>query len=883
LTMNEIVDMYNGKYPKDMPEKYQEIFKGRDWKGIVEPSFIEKWFGINKKILIAVVTIVGIILSTVAGMIIFKRRNTPKVSDLIKAGEPFDTTVETKVTYTPQVYNGRLKVPKVNLLPMKIKGISQGGWNHNQKEEDQLRKIRRNVVSVTMLHIDSEGNEIGEGMSLHGTFMDCHTLVVPEHLFSCSAAIQSSAKVMKIRLYNDFGKEFMCTRISVDELNSTRFVVSEGQRVDLRLIKTSAMPGIKDISKFLVDSIPSGALSTLIGGREGHTHDVSAFVEGTTITDTQSGPWLVIKLNNKDGITMGGDCGRPWVIVNKSEVRIVGLHSCIFGSGCYGVTGITKDYYNIGKLKLKIDDHIESQNQCVLGEPSTFQFGIIPSTSRTTNFVRTSFKYDEFENEWLPSAKGYKILQINANKYIERGILDPPTVFIDMVLTHFYNQIDELSPLVTRVTDIYSLEKALNGTGCMRSIVLSTSCGYIKFSCDKKGKNDYLVRDEQSQKLGYSEKARTELIPILGNKTFVEHMEFAENEINNRRCFKMVWISTLKDEMRSVEKVKAGKTRVFEQPGLDYLILCRKYFGSFLDWFKSNWGTRLGHAIGIDKEVEWKKIAEELFQFSNCTLVYDYKNFDGSIRPWCFDVFNKITDYFYCGEGKNARDTLIYMLKNSDLLVGNLVNTAYLGNKSGNPFTDVFNSVSNVSIMLVVYLFCKAQEGLYVDLTDFRDNVRMLTYGDDIIATVKPRALNFFNGISIQEVSRFLGFDITSADKLSEIRSHYIYPLHKDKISFLKSTFEFEEGLWKCPLPMSSIVRELMWVPNLVVGDPYDWSARLCNVARFLVHVGRHAFDEFKERALAQGAFPYCYDDMFNVFKLKQIRGIQDPWGYYPG
>jgi len=298
------------------------------------------------------------------------------------------------------------------------------------------------------------------------------------------------------------------------------------------------------------------------------------------------------------------------------------------------------------------------------------------------------------------------------------------------------------------------------------------------------------------------------------------------------------------------------KTRVIEQPGLDYLILVRLYFGDFLDWYKSNTGMKFKHAIGIDKEVAWKDIACELLSFSGVGLAFDYSQWDGSVPPWCFDIFESFVRDFYVWDeaADNARHTLLYMLRCANLLVANQVRVTDRGNKSGNPFTDVFNSVCNASVMMMAYVYLKSWNGGGMNVWAFDEDVRMLTYGDDMICSVRPSALSFFNGETIGPLLASFGFTLTDAQK-SENGLVRCVPILSDQFTFLKTPFIYDRktGTWLAPLPLDVIVRELMWIPRKMFGDERDKSQRVMNVMRFLAHHPQETYEKYAQLMRYQG------------------------------
>jgi hypothetical protein len=141
----------------------------------------------------------------------------------------------------------------------------------------------------------------------------------------------------------------------------------------------------------------------------------------------------------------------------------------------------------------------------------------------------------------------------------------------------------------------------------------------------------------------FSQKAKTHVVPLYG-QTFVQRLETVERNAREGISPFSLWVTTMKDELRSKKKVEAVKTRLFEQPGLELVLLYRKYFGDFLNYMKSRPGPTLHHAIGIDAEVQWAEIYKALASNSMHWLACDYSNWDGSFFQAGFQFFLDVTD-----------------------------------------------------------------------------------------------------------------------------------------------------------------------------------------------------------------------------------------------
>jgi hypothetical protein len=433
---------------------------------------------------------------------------------------------------------------------------------------------------------------------------------------------------------------------------------------------------------------------------------------------------------------------------------------------------------------------------------------------------------------------------------------------------------------------LLTLDETINGFGDMGPIKLTTSPGvWAKyFRSGKKELFDPLPQEYDGAlmlplKYKFSDKAKHFVIPGY-DKSFVALVSEKEEQLKQGLIPPFVFLSTLKDELRSKEKVSKGKTRVFEQSSLDFVLLCRKYFGHFINYYRTHAGFTLYHGIGRDKEAVWHLYATGLKEFSHRGHCFDYKNFDGSLPAECYEFFRLVVENYYSTsteEERLVRFGLLTAMQNALHIMGDLVFESTQGNKSGNAFTDVFNSISNTFLLWMSHIAHQINHlGVYPTLARFDNDVRMLTYGDDVVMAMKQSAVSAgYDGKFIQDMLSELGVEITSADKLSEIESS----MSIEDVTFLKSPFIWDEQfhIWKAPLPIDSIIRELKYRPSTAAVNADDLQERCRNVCRFLAHHSREVFNtwvgKLKERDKYMDLAPYLsesYDAINMDIALKQ-------------
>ncbi|APG76726.1 hypothetical protein 1 [Beihai picorna-like virus 124] len=257
----------------------------------------------------------------------------------------------------------------------------------------------------------------------------------------------------------------------------------------------------------------------------------------------------------------------------------------------------------------------------------------------------------------------------------------------------------------------------------------------------------------------------------LARERYEDRFEKAKNGIITKDS---VWKDFPKDEV--LPKVK---TRHITVPPFDYQVLCRQYFGTAAAEFRK-FRYQNGSAIGVDAESpQWDELARYLQGRSTGFIDVDYKNFDGSIPAVILRVAGDVLSTMY--KDKDPENNVIrgVLIEEAIFTIAQCENIKYQkthGNPSGNPLTDVLNTIANN--LLVRYAYIKSGR------KNFDANQTMIAYGDDLVLGESAPG----KGITFEELKSQLtrlGMTITPADK-SDVSKGY-RPL--SEISFLKRRF----------------------------------------------------------------------------------------------
>lgn len=270
-----------------------------------------------------------------------------------------------------------------------------------------------------------------------------------------------------------------------------------------------------------------------------------------------------------------------------------------------------------------------------------------------------------------------------------------------------------------------------------------------------------------------------------------------------------IFNDTLKDETRPIEKVLAGKTRVFSAAPMCGVILIRQYFGRFVDAITSG---RIHNevCVGIQAHsVDWTHMAARLRTVGNNVVAGDFTDFDGSLNSAILKKIFEIINEWYDDEWSRERLLLAEGICHSYHIAGPRVYRWTHSQPSGNPLTAILNSIYNslATRMAWIYLAKKAGHEEFYPSANFNRHVRMVSYGDDNLISVSDEVKDWFNMEQLVEGYRAAGMKYTSEAK--DGLTYTTKPL--EECSFLKRGFRRWRGFTLAPLQQNSINEALNW------------------------------------------------------------------------
>lgn len=386
--------------------------------------------------------------------------------------------------------------------------------------------------------------------------------------------------------------------------------------------------------------------------------------------------------------------------------------------------------------------------------------------------------------------------------------------FKDVILSN-------VTPLRPKV-DLISIDVAVCGlpnTPGYEPLEWSTSEGFPLRSIRPKGvKGKKWLFDLEESESGYKLKG---MHGELKRQLFINH---ALRRLG-KRC-PTVFTDCLKDTCIDIEKCKIpGKTRIFSISPVQYTIAFKQYFGDFLASYQSA-RLRAEHGIGINVDsLEWTELATLLTTHGPKIVAGDYKNFGPSLMLKCVEeCFNIILSWYTRYDPNEERQQIRRVLLSEILEAEHLcLNTLYrvpAGIPSGSPITTPLNSMVNS-----IYLRCAwkyiTQQSFFI----MRDNVKIVTYGDDVCMNVSDEFIDSFNTETLSAFfSRYniIFTDIDKTDNIIKFRT-------LDNVTFLKRSFKIHPVLkhvFLSPIDEQSIRKCVSWISRK--GDPKSNTLENC-------------------------------------------------------
>ena len=292
--------------------------------------------------------------------------------------------------------------------------------------------------------------------------------------------------------------------------------------------------------------------------------------------------------------------------------------------------------------------------------------------------------------------------------------------------------------------------------------------------------------------------------PVMPTAEIMEEMDKIITCYESGNTYSPVFTASLKDEPTALKKCALGKTRVFCGAPMPWSIVVRKYLLSTIRLIQKNRFLFESGPGTIAQSLEWDQLYVHLTQFGEDRMVAgDYGKFDkrmpASVILAAFDIIKNLL----IAAGWNDRDLMVINGIAEDTAFpmidfhGDLIR-CYGTNPSGHPLTVIINGLANS----LYVRYCYTKNHPKQQCSDFKENVALMTYGDDMIMGVNPKC-HWINHTIMQQTLADIDIEFTMADK--ETKS--VPFIHISEATFLRRCWRYEPELKAhvCPIEHASI------------------------------------------------------------------------------
>ncbi len=740
--------------------------------------------------------------------------------------------------------------------------------------QDINRITQRNVCRIACLKSDGtlEGSNI---FCIFGQVYvaNLHTIEINEK------------KQIDLTIYNTVSKDAVNPNVTIT-LYESDYYVCEGR--DIVFLRIRHLPPKKDLSCYVAQETYRANTHGIVVYKDKH------MMEGSiNLRNLWYDPRLILEQNSfKSSVwhyvaqtpTRVGMCGSPIIAISECGYVIVGIHMAGYEhNGCC----VALNQSDVMVARRKWDFQI-SESEPHFGSGENFrELGDLHKKSCVRYVPQGCGNvYGSFVGH--RSKPKSRVVETHCFKFFNKifpkqhdrpvmsgwvpwriALLDMTSInmnidveILDRCTTSFANDIlARLTPGDLTLLHPLTMKEAINGAAGVRfidKVNRNTSAGFPWM----KSKRYVMHAIDPYEEMMH---------PVDVDDSVKERIALCMEKYDKGERYCPVFTAHLKDEPTSYKKIKDEKTRVFAGAPVDWTIVNRKMLLTFVRLYQTFRFIFEG-APGVNHaSVAWQNIYTYLTQFGKDRIVAgDFKAFDKKMSA-CFILNAFKIIHRLCAASGNFTE------KDLKCIIGIAYDTAFSfqnfngdliqffgSNPSGHPLTVIINGMVNSLYMR--YAYSLANPAGHCD--DFKENVALMTYGDDNCMGVNKNC-NFFDHTVIQRQLSKIGVTYTMADKTSES----IPFVNISDITFLKRAWRYEPemGLHVSPLEEDSIAKSLLVQVRSKSVTPEKQMVDAMNSAHHEYFLyGREKFDEMSalfQRAIREYQLDiYVEDSMFPTF-----------------
>lgn len=431
-------------------------------------------------------------------------------------------------------------------------------------------------------------------------------------------------------------------------------------------------------------------------------------------------------------------------------------------------------------------------------DEEALEYGLIESDDEGTDPREIHAAYHVFENSKRPALKS-----IN-------NVDEPFPLSRELLPGHQFN-VSKQMPLVdgNLLLDVLMiLHKRLDPhiSNCRVLTETEVIKGYVEFHDRRPVENQGFPRNtaigQTTKAMGFGEKKR-DLLDTDGLllPEVRDYFQSVEEAIRQGKTFTRVITLNLKDELRKSSKLNSGNVRLFCIEDSVMIFLMSKYFGNFVDQFRSAPFT-VGHTLGKDPAQIWDQLAKWL---GRRVFAGDGKNWDMSLYGAHFELVRRIVEPFYQQHPGYHPDHAIIrqgLLQHAVFSITSFADVNFFSDcmKSGMYATTEFNTLIQMVIILYgAYEYCFGRF-----LPDHSVNIllqhRFVCNGDDNLHAPLEGCPEPTYADLMKETYAKFGITLTSSAKTASVGFSFLW-----EVDYLQRSFHLCQGHWYPEISLTTL------------------------------------------------------------------------------
>jgi hypothetical protein len=346
-----------------------------------------------------------------------------------------------------------------------------------------------------------------------------------------------------------------------------------------------------------------------------------------------------------------------------------------------------------------------------------------------------------------------------------------------------------------------------------------------------------------------------------------------------------VYTDHKKDELRKIQRVLQGKTRIFSACPLELLLLFRRYFGAWMLMVQTGKGQN-GCAIGVNTHGEdWDLLARQIAMFKKF-LAGDYEGFDQSLMALFFKRMVHDINQWYGDGPRHAliREMLFHEITNSrHIRAGDKDGWLYQWHSSmpsGNPLTAMVNSWYECSAQRIVYYMAGLENRdlpmeFKLRLWDnFDEHCFQISLGDDHVVGTSDYVHPWYNMKALERFLPRIGMRYTNPDKTPVDKESLPF----EKVTFLKRYFRYDPVLRKYlgALDLDTVLETACWTKRGPTAETITRSNIQVVLSELALHP-REVWDEWFPK-LAKAVQDQLGDFLVADYRVEQAKTLNTPF-----